>query len=68
MQRAFDELLDDDSAVSRLPTGDSFEEPARDQKLVLLVDDDAESRALLRTAGELALEDPSIARTARDLF
>jgi len=53
VQRAFDELLDDDSAVSRLPTGDSFEEPARDQKLVLLVDDDAESRALLeRTLSE----------------
>lgn len=28
----------------------------------------AESRALLRTAGELGLKDPSIARTARDLF
>ena len=28
----------------------------------------AESRALLRTAGESGLRDPSIARTARDLF
>lgn len=48
VQRAFDELLDDDSAVSRLPAGDSFEEPrAHGQKLVLLVDDDAASRALV---------------------
>jgi CheY-like chemotaxis protein len=48
VQQAFDDLLDDDSAVSRLPNGDSFDEPRTfGQKQVLLVDDDPESRALL---------------------
>lgn len=51
LQHAFDELLDDDSAVSRLPGRDSLEEPrAVGSKAVLIADDDAHSRALIERA------------------
>ncbi len=51
LQHAFDELLDDDSAVSRLPGTDSLEEPrAVGSKAVLIADDDAHSRALIERA------------------
>jgi CheY-like chemotaxis protein len=51
VQQAFDELLDDESAVSRLPAAESFEEP-RDAgaKVALIAEDDAESRALIERA------------------
>lgn len=45
VQRAFDDLLDDDSAVSRLPTDDGFGEYGPGApKLVLVVDEDASVR------------------------
>jgi CheY-like chemotaxis protein len=48
VQLAFDEQLDDDSAVSRLPVGDSFDVPQPGAaKVVLVVDDDANTRALI---------------------
>jgi CheY-like chemotaxis protein len=51
MQNAFDELTDDDSAVSRLPLGESFEEPRPvGGKVVLVADDDAQSRAMIERA------------------
>jgi CheY-like chemotaxis protein len=51
VQHAFDDLLDDESAVSRLPTGDSFDEHrAAGSKVVLIAEDDAESRALIERA------------------
>lgn len=51
VQHAFDDLLEDDSAVSRLPASDSFDEPrAAGSKGVLVADDDAESRALIERA------------------
>jgi CheY-like chemotaxis protein len=51
LQHAFDELLDDDSAVSRLPGSEGFDAPrALDSKAVLIADDDAHSRALIERA------------------
>lgn len=51
MQNAFDELTDDDSAVSRLPLSESFEEPRPvGGKVVLVADDDAQSRAMIERA------------------
>jgi CheY-like chemotaxis protein len=51
VQQAFDELLDDDSAISRLPTGDGFDEPRSSGiKVAVVADDDAESRALIERA------------------
>ena len=51
VQRAFDELLDDDSAVSRLPTEDGFGAPAPGApKLVLVVDEDAAVRVAIERA------------------
>jgi CheY-like chemotaxis protein len=51
VQHAFDELLDDDSAVSRLPIGDSFDEPRSTGKtVVLVVDDDVQTRDLVARA------------------
>ena len=51
VQRAFDELLDDDSAVSRLPTEDGFGQHGPGApKLVLVVDEDATVRAGLEQA------------------
>jgi CheY-like chemotaxis protein len=51
VQQAFDELLDDESAVSRLPAAESFEEP-RDAgvRVALVAEDDPESRALIERA------------------
>lgn len=50
-QNAFDELLDDDSAVSRLPTNEGFDEPRHaGGKVVLVADDDADSRAMIERA------------------
>jgi len=51
VQRAFDELLDDDSAVSQLPTEDGFGERGPGApKLVLVVDEDAAVRGVLERA------------------
>jgi CheY-like chemotaxis protein len=51
VQMAFDELLDDDSAVSRLPVGGSFEEPLPGaSKVVLVADDEGTSRELIERA------------------
>lgn len=51
VQHAFDDQLDDDSAVSRLPVGDSFDEPrAAGSRVVLIAEDDANSRALIERA------------------
>jgi CheY-like chemotaxis protein len=51
MQHAFDELFDDDSAVSRLPTAEGFAEPRSvGARVALVADDDAESRALIERA------------------
>ncbi|HTV20624.1 MAG TPA: response regulator [Polyangiaceae bacterium] len=51
VQNAFDELLDEDSAVSRLPEGDGFDEPRpATGKVVLVADDDAESRGMIERA------------------
>lgn len=51
MQNAFDEQLDDDSAVSRLPLSESFEEPRpAGGKVVLVADDDLDSRGMIERA------------------
>jgi CheY-like chemotaxis protein len=50
VQHAFDDLLDDESAVSRMPTGSVDEPPAAGSKVVLVAEDDAESRALIERA------------------
>jgi CheY-like chemotaxis protein len=51
VQLAFDELLDDESAVSRLPVGGNFEEPLPGtSKVVLVADDEATSRELIERA------------------
>jgi CheY-like chemotaxis protein len=51
MQNAFDEPLDDDSAVSRLPISESFDEPRpAGGKVVLVADDDPESRGMIERA------------------
>ena len=51
MQSAFDESLDEDSAVSRLPSGDGFDEPRpAGGKVVLVADDDEESRGMIERA------------------
>jgi CheY-like chemotaxis protein len=48
VQLAFDELLDDDSAVSRLPVGGQFEVSLPGaSKVVLVADDEATSRGLI---------------------
>ncbi|HWO09686.1 MAG TPA: response regulator [Polyangiaceae bacterium] len=51
VQRAFDELLDDDSAISRLPTEEGFAERGPGApKLVLVVDEDAAVCAAVEAA------------------
>jgi CheY-like chemotaxis protein len=51
MQNAFDDVVDDDSAVSRLPLSESFEEPRPvGGKVVLVADDDAGSRGMIEHA------------------
>jgi CheY-like chemotaxis protein len=51
VQQAFDDLLEEDSAVSRLPVGESFDEARPDgAKVALVADDDAASRALIERA------------------
>jgi CheY-like chemotaxis protein len=51
MQNAFDDVLDDDSAVSRLPLSESFEDPRpAGGKVVLVADDDAGSRGMIERA------------------
>lgn len=53
MQRAFDELHEDESAISRLPVGAGVEGPgAASVKVVLVADDDAESRGMIERALE----------------
>jgi CheY-like chemotaxis protein len=51
VQFAFDEVMDDDSAVSRLPVGGHFEEALPGaSKVVLVADDEATSRGLIERA------------------